>query len=193
MSSGFSTFTFDTHNILDGSLRSVPDQSVAYSIRTEETGPGSSRERRRTILQLQGGAGAPACIDWKQKTFEISGVTRNISEVRTSRGRFKFSPSHHWSWFDCEEYKLKYGAEVEHSWTVYSYSGETLATFTSNVRHLHNKKALPVLSICPSIRDEEERRFIILVLLYSETKRHQKELRRSLGGMGDFFGNLGGD
>lgn len=85
---------------------------------------------------------------------------------------------------------MKYASEVDNSWTVcldsayclqyviahavlevYSYSGQVLATFTSNIRRVLKDNSLPTLSLAPSIRDEDERQFIILLLLYSETKR----------------------
>jgi len=176
-------FTFDSAKILNSALRSAHERSVAYTITTEKIGSS----RRTTALKGPDGA-APAIIDWKRKTFEISGSRRDMADLRTTRGTF--SSSHYWSWFDCEEYKVKYASEVDNSWTVYSYSGQVLATFTSNIRRVLKDNSLPTLSLAPSIRDEDERQFIILLLLYSETKRLNSLKKRPLSVMGDLFGNV---
>jgi hypothetical protein len=54
---------------------------------------------------------------------------------------------------------------------VYSYDGTILATFTAYTRRFLRDNSMPVLSVSESITDENEQQFLILILLYSETKR----------------------
>ncbi|KAJ7484153.1 hypothetical protein FB451DRAFT_1231657 [Mycena latifolia] len=158
------TFTFDSAKILTTTLFSRDAGSMKYTTSTVKK--GSSRQS----TALEGAPGTPnAVIDWKGKTFTISGSTRDVAELRKKRATF--SSSRYWTWFDCEEYRVKYESDLDHTWTVFSYSGAVLATFASNVHRVFQDNLLPVLCMSTSICDEEERRFIILVLLYSETKR----------------------
>ncbi|KAJ7472956.1 hypothetical protein B0H11DRAFT_1345421 [Mycena galericulata] len=176
------TFTFDSPKILNSTVtvQSANESYVEYTVTTEK------KAASRTT-SLDGAPGTPAAlIDWKRHTFEISGSKRDVADLRTRKGTF--SSSHYWSWFDNEEYKVKYAAELDNTWTVYSYSGTVLATFTSNVRRLFKDNSLPMLCISSSIRDEDERQFIILVLLYSETKRLESPKQRPLSVMGDLLG-----
>ncbi|KAJ7670714.1 hypothetical protein DFH06DRAFT_1320637 [Mycena polygramma] len=160
------TLTFHSFNILDSDLCSDDGQQTIYTTSTVR-----ARSRRQTTsLRLAGAPGTlDARIDWRRNTFEIAGLRRDMADLRTKQGTF--SSSHYWSWFDCEEYKVKYAAEEDNTWTVFSYSGTVLATFTSKIRRILHDNDLPVLRISPRIRDEDERCFVILVLLYSETKR----------------------
>ncbi|KAJ7908693.1 hypothetical protein B0H13DRAFT_2016278 [Mycena leptocephala] len=178
------TLIFDSPKILKSTLRDDDDREVKYITTTVQQG----RSNRHTT-SLEGAPGTPnAVIDWKKKTFEISGSKRNMADLRSRRARF--SSSRYWSWFDCEEYKVKYEAEMENTWTVFSYSGTVLATFTSQVQRIFKDNAQPVLRISESIQDEVERRFIILVLLYSETKRLESLKERPLSVVGDFLINM---
>ncbi|KAJ6481326.1 hypothetical protein C8R47DRAFT_1218492 [Mycena vitilis] len=154
------TLTFASPKILRSTIRS-DDPEVKYTTNTVK----KQSSRQTTTLEGPPGIG-DAVIDWKGNTFEMSGSTRHISELRTKRATF--STSRYWSWFDEEEYKLKYG---ERTWTVYSYDGSVLATFATNTHRFFRDNTMPVIHMSPSLADEEERRFIILVLLYSETIR----------------------
>ncbi|KAJ6599747.1 hypothetical protein DFH09DRAFT_1128725 [Mycena vulgaris] len=158
----FTTFTFDSAKILRSTLRSADERPLTYTTSTvTATAPDESP---RTALA--GADGTPnAVIDWRHNTFSIGNSTRHVSELRQKRTMF--SSSRYWSWFDCEECKVKRQGNM---WTVFSYSGGVLATFTPNINR-GSRKSLPILTLAASVRDEEERRFIILVLLYSETKR----------------------
>ncbi|KAJ6529332.1 hypothetical protein B0H19DRAFT_531593 [Mycena capillaripes] len=177
------TLTFDSPKILKSALRCVDDRDVKYTTTTVRA--HSSRQ----TTSLDGAPGTPnAVIDWKRGTFEISGARRHMADLKTKR--VTFSSSRYWSWFDCEEYKVKYAAVEDNTWTVFSYSGTVLATFTSKIRRMFNDNALPVLRISSAIRDEDERLFIILVLLYSETKRLESLKERPLGAIGGFLDNF---
>ncbi|KAJ7484144.1 hypothetical protein FB451DRAFT_1554746 [Mycena latifolia] len=157
----FSTFTFDSAKILDTTIRSADERPLMYTTTTT----GDSAEKRTALAGAQGSR--DAAIDWKQDTFSIGYATRAVGELRTKRTLF--SSSRYWIWFESEECKVKY---ENNAWTVLSYSGSLLAEFTPNkYTKRGGRNALPVLRLAPSVRDEDERRFIILVLLYSETKR----------------------
>ncbi|KAJ7106239.1 hypothetical protein C8R44DRAFT_987381 [Mycena epipterygia] len=178
-------FTFDSAKILSSTIRSREERPIEYTTTTVKKKTGPSQHS----TALEGAPGTPdALIDWKRNTFAIAGSTRYISELRTKRATF--SSSRFWSWFDCEEYKVKYESEQDNTWTMFSYSGSVLATFTSNIQRVFHKNSLPVLCMSPSVRDEDERRFIILVLLYSETKRLQSLKERPLVAVGAFLDNL---
>lgn len=123
------TLIFDSPKILKSTLRDDDDREVKYITTTVQQG----RSNRHTT-SLEGAPGTPnAVIDWKKKTFEISGSRRNMADLRNRRARFSScvkpyacfirtqlisDSSRYWSWFDCEEYKVKYEAEMENTWTV---------------------------------------------------------------------------
>ncbi|KAJ7683465.1 hypothetical protein B0H17DRAFT_1205162 [Mycena rosella] len=166
----FATLTFDSAKILKTTLRAADDDERPLEYATTTASSGSGRQST-SLVGAQGSR--DAVIDWKQKTFSVADSTRPIRELRKKRATF--SSSRYWSWFDCEECKVKY---QDNAWTVFSYSGSVLAVFTPNT-HRGGRKALPVLRLASSVCDEEERRFIILVLLYSETKRQEGLRQRS--------------
>ncbi|CAK5272510.1 unnamed protein product [Mycena citricolor] len=163
-----STLTFDSAQILQTIVRDAQDQQVEYNVQTTTAnGRGVDKKRWMTFVEVEGVA--TAAIDWREKTFEISGTRCALSKMR--RKRSAFASSRYWTWFDCEEYKVKYEAEAVNTWTVYSYTGSVLATFSASTSRLFRGKTNPILTLSSSVSDEEERQFILLVLLYSETRR----------------------
>ncbi|KAJ7719275.1 hypothetical protein B0H16DRAFT_1739470 [Mycena metata] len=183
----FTTFTLDSPKILKSTFTPDVEDDVEYT--TTTTVNGAKKRSSRQVTYLRGAPEtANSIIDWKRNTFEISGMKRHMSDVRTKRGAF--SSTRYWTWFDAEEYKVKYEAEMDKTWTVFSYDGSVLATFTSTVHRMFHNSSMPVLSLSEGIADEDERRFIILILLYSETKRLESVRERPLAVFGDFLGNL---
>jgi hypothetical protein len=95
---------------------------------------------------------------------------------------------------------VKYEAETAHTWTVrsftghrshhsshpalpfqfqvYAYDGTVLATLATRIHYFFRDDSLPLLEISPSVTDERELQFIILILLYSETKRRDRSLKK---------------
>jgi hypothetical protein len=95
---------------------------------------------------------------------------------------------------------VKYEAEIAHTWTVrsftghsshhsshralpfqfqvYAYDGTVLAMLTTRIHHLFHDDSLPLLKISPSVTDDRELQFILLILLYSETKRRDRSLKK---------------
>ncbi|KAJ7306215.1 hypothetical protein DFH08DRAFT_824871 [Mycena albidolilacea] len=159
----FTTLIFNSSRILDSEIHCGEDHALEYTTRTVKT-----RSSRQTT-SLEGAETSTSKIDWKRQTFEIAGSTRKIAQMRTKRAAF--SSSRYWTWLDQEEYRVKYEAEMDRTWTVYSYDGTILATFTAYTRRFLRDNSMPVLSISENITDENEQQFLILILLYSETKR----------------------
>ncbi|KAJ7258384.1 hypothetical protein B0H12DRAFT_1109771 [Mycena haematopus] len=169
----FTTLVFDSPKILNSRICGEDDPDLTYTTYTIQ-----NRSSRQTT-SLHGSPGRPkAIIDWTRRTFEIRGAKRNIEQLRSKRGTF--SSSRFWSWFDAEEYRVKWAAEIEHTWTVYSYDGTVLATFTPRTRRLFHPNTMPVLKVSPSVVDEDEGEFLMLILLYSETKRMESLRKRPL-------------
>ncbi|KAJ7154512.1 hypothetical protein C8R46DRAFT_1356574 [Mycena filopes] len=184
MSMSLTSFTFSSGTILKSTLTPDDDEDVEYTTVTTgaaQAGRGGAVQKRnaRQTTYLQGAPETPhSVIDWKRNTFEISGMKRHLSALRMKRSTF--SSTRYWTWFDAEEYKVKYEAETDNTWTVFSYDGSVLATFTSKVQRLFNRTSMPVMCLSEGLVDEDERRFIMLVLLYSETKRLESLRERPL-------------
>jgi len=181
----FTTLTFDSPKILRSNIYFEHDPDVEYTTSTVK-----KRTSRQTTTLAAPGAppgtpNATAIIDWKRNTFEINGSTRKVEELRTKRATF--SSSRYWSWFEEEEYRVKYAAEAEHTWSVYSYDGTALATFATNIHRFFHDNSRPVMHMSPSITDEDERQFLILILLYSETKRMERLKERSRAMVANFI------
>lgn len=92
---------------------------------------------------------------------------------------------------------MKYEAEIAHTWTVrlpyeakrsfsliisqfqvFAYDGTVLAMLTTRIHHFFHDDSLPSLQISPSVTDDRELQFILLILLYSETKRRDRSLKK---------------
>nr|GAT55712.1 predicted protein [Mycena chlorophos]GAT55713.1 predicted protein [Mycena chlorophos] len=189
----FDTLLFSSPKILSSTLLHSDDKEVAYTVNTVRVG----RQKATTTLleyvdTAEGGAHGQqvqvGTIDWRAKTFEVGlggGERRKVHDLYTKRGTF--SSSRYWSWFDQDEYKVKYSAEAEHTWTLFSYSGQAIATLTSRVQRIIGASSLPTIRILSNIQTDDERRFIILVLLYSETKRLESITERPLSMVGDLL------
>ncbi|KAJ7093430.1 hypothetical protein B0H15DRAFT_799226 [Mycena belliarum] len=135
------SFTFDSAKILNTTLRSLSDDGGAliYTTTTVTTRDPGSVKRQATSLMREGQDSRDAVIDWKQSTFSVAEATRPIAELR--KKRTTFASSRYWSWFDCEECKVKYEGSM---WTVLSYSGTLLAEFMPQSDWGH-RGAVPML------------------------------------------------
>ncbi|KAJ6529917.1 hypothetical protein DFH09DRAFT_1184887 [Mycena vulgaris] len=174
----FTTFTFDCPKILKSNIHCEDD--LEYT--TSTVNKPSSRSRQTTSLGAPRPPGTPngpaAIIDWAQDTFEVAGRTRRIDELCAKRGTF--SSTRYWNWFTAEEYRVKYEGEIAHTWTVYAYDGTVLAMLTTHIHHFFHDDSLPLLRISPSVTDDSELQFILLILLYSETKRRDRSLKKRM-------------
>ncbi|KAJ7128836.1 hypothetical protein C8R43DRAFT_1027304 [Mycena crocata] len=155
-----STYKFEQADVLNSPLRGG-DRSVQYVTTTD-------RSRDRTVLACK--SGQDPILDWRNTTFEISGCKRPIGALK--RRKSSSSSSRYWIYSPTEEFKVRYDDKI---WTVLSSNGSQVATMTLHVSRIFSDSSPAVLHISPELRDEDERRFIILVLLYSETRRLDRE------------------
>ncbi|KAJ7431601.1 hypothetical protein FB451DRAFT_1486601 [Mycena latifolia] len=151
------TYNFDQRDILNSFVRAAHDHSVQYI---------TSTDRRRQRTTLAGKSGSDAVIDWEGASFEIAGCRRAIGALK--RRTSSLSSSRYWTFSLLEEFKVRYD---DGAWTVATSNGAQIASMSSHVARVFRDSTPAVLRFSPELRDEDERRFIILVLLYSETRR----------------------
>jgi hypothetical protein len=75
--------TFDNgNNVLAANIRTLHDQSIIYTLTTNQT----AWKRERTYLKdanpAPGDSPTAGVIHWQEKMFEIHGVRRPIAELR---------------------------------------------------------------------------------------------------------------
>ncbi|KAF7360681.1 hypothetical protein MVEN_00799900 [Mycena venus] len=127
--------------------------------------------RKTTTLRTSGFfSGSAGKIHWRDKTFEIGGKTKKWRKVERSGGWF--TSGREWEWSG-HTYTVKH---AHHRWTV-TDSHEEVAHFTPYKSHLLRSNEHASLHFTSAIQDEHQRAFIILVLLYSETKRKDKQAK----------------
>ncbi|KAJ7107787.1 hypothetical protein C8R44DRAFT_885188 [Mycena epipterygia] len=161
------SFTFDSERILKSAIRSADDHVLRYTTSTVKQGLA----RHRTIFEDASGL-VGATIDWRERTFDIAGETHNIDNLK--RKLSNFSGTRYWKWPGGEEYKVRY-SNTENTWTVTASTGEIVAELTSCIARPFRSSILPVLRIARGIRAADQRRFLSLLLIYSETKRLDRQ------------------
>ncbi|KAF7300087.1 hypothetical protein MKEN_01331800 [Mycena kentingensis (nom. inval.)] len=185
-------YTFDSAHILRSALRDTYLARV-YTTRTVSTG---SFQRSTTTLE-HATNGSAAVIDWTGKSFQVGADTAYVETLKRKANAFSgyvplasralsasavagtLSDAHrldrtrYWRWGNGDEYRVKYS---DNMWTVSSQSGTLLASLSSATAHIvrQDLNSLPVLRISPAVADETQRQFIILIMLYSETKRIER-------------------
>jgi hypothetical protein len=186
--------TFQSKDILNSHLNN--GHSNLYTTSTDRGMLG----RKVTSLEMAGSlSGSTGKIHWRDKTFEIGGKTQKWKELEGSTKWFSLYVfletselilniltfrDREWEWSG-HTYTVKH---AHHKWTVRNHSscesqiisfsnrqvtnshGE-VACLTEYKPHLFHDNEHATLRISPEIQDEHQRAFIILVLLYSETKR----------------------
>ncbi|KAJ7869792.1 hypothetical protein B0H13DRAFT_2350794 [Mycena leptocephala] len=151
--------TFQSKDILNSHLNN--GHSNLYTTSTDRGMLG----RKVTSLEMAGSlSGSTGKIHWRDKTFELGGKTQKWKELEGSTKWFSLDREWEWSGYT---YTVKH---AHHKWTVTNSHGE-VACLTEYKPHLFHDSEHATLRISPEIRDEHQRAFIILVLLYSETKR----------------------
>ncbi|KAF7320558.1 hypothetical protein HMN09_00139800 [Mycena chlorophos] len=168
-------YTFDSPDVLRSGLR----DSYLSRIFTTSTTVVSAGFRDNTTLSVEA-TGAEATINWRAKTFRIgtgsaSGgeQTRPVDGLKRKAG---FSAARYWRWGEGEEYKVRYAAGA---WVVASTSGTFLASLSSATTQILPGRPAPVpvapmLRLSRSLGDDAQRHFLVLVLLYSETRRLER-------------------
>ncbi|KAJ7292169.1 hypothetical protein C8J57DRAFT_1458668, partial [Mycena rebaudengoi] len=154
--------TFNSKDFLNSHLTS--GHSNAYTTST------SRGMRGLKITQLASGffPGTAGRIDWRDKSFEIAGRTQKIKRISSSGGWFSLSRD--WKW-GAHTYTLKYSRK---GWTAKTSMGE-VAHYNSYKPHLFRSSDHAAIQISPAIQDQHEIVFLILVMLYSETKRLERK------------------
>ncbi|CAK5282129.1 unnamed protein product [Mycena citricolor] len=148
-------FTFEAESILEGAIRNAEDRARRYTLETSKSEHARADDDSRKSR-------APLCVvlSPRWRSVERVPVQREILEV--ARG---------------EEYQLKYSNSAD-AWTVRRVSdanGTVLAELKSSISPIFGQTSLPLLRISPTVRSEEERLFFLLVLVYSETKRLDRQ------------------
>ncbi|KAG5641830.1 hypothetical protein DXG03_004133 [Asterophora parasitica] len=164
-----SSFTFSDKDILNSELHPA-FPAVAYGIKTHS---GIFGRKTTELTPFSHGTpyrGIPGEIDWKSKKFQIGGVKRKWSSLKSKGGAF--SSGKEWHWLG-RSYVVRYH---DKEWTVTSHfwGNAAGAFFRLRRSHLFRSNEPASISFSQDIQSSEDMVFLILVLLYSETKRREK-------------------
>ncbi|KAJ3502258.1 hypothetical protein NLJ89_g8970 [Agrocybe chaxingu] len=172
--------TFDNKaNVLNAKVHASHDNSVLYVVNTKQTMWG------RTLTELWDKNPLPGEVDtntrvgainWKQRKFEVDGTWKSIDDVRRRPAGLKNrvrQRSRFWKWADDhEEYSV---VHLEDGWKATCTSTNAVeATFAVPYRPQIFGKAKPVVLNLGKGALSRDEVFLILVLIYSETKRQEK-------------------
>ncbi|KAJ8490095.1 hypothetical protein ONZ45_g13340 [Pleurotus djamor] len=172
-------------NILNAHIRTTYDDSILYKVKSTT----SFRGPRITVLEdanpVPGytGSNIVGAIHWKDKLLEVHGHRRPLADIKRREGRmFHLNSSKHWRWGnEHREYQVRF---EDDEWKVTVDHGMSIAArFEVPLRpHLFTKAKPPVIHLTRTALEADEV-FMILVLIYSESRRqdrtdhiHQKEL-----------------
>lgn len=158
-------------NILNCCIRIRRDHSIVYTLKTTIGLHG----RKVTILRDEnpplGKAECVGFILWKEKAFGIFGQRKTISEVkRTKWGVFK--KFRYWRWApENKEFDIFYDSEAGWKVTALDHQRSMAAQFLVPERPaLFSKGQPPSLHLTKAALEADEV-FLILAMIYSETKR----------------------
>ncbi|CAK5275078.1 unnamed protein product [Mycena citricolor] len=165
----FQDFPFDSSNVLLSVIRHITDHSRRYGIQTyysEEYGLPMETTIENRVGTICG------VIDWEKKSFRIGSKIEWMDTMRRKAGIF--SSAYFWRWLEGEEFRVQYHNSGDY-WTTTNAKGEIIAELKlSTLSPLYGDgeaKTLPVLRISQMIWNEDERLFLLLILLYSEARR----------------------
>ncbi|CAK5282145.1 unnamed protein product [Mycena citricolor] len=180
-------FTFEAESILEGAIRNAEDRARRYTLETSK-----SEHARQTTTVENRVATICANIDWRTRSFKIGQNESGVDVMKRAGSAFsRCAPGvvllpaggplneslcsvRYWRWLGGEEYQLKYSNSAD-AWTVSDANGTVLAELKSSISPIFGQTSLPLLRISPTVRSEEERLFFLLVLVYSETKRLDRQ------------------
>ncbi|KAJ7089995.1 hypothetical protein C8R44DRAFT_818380 [Mycena epipterygia] len=155
-------FTFEARDILNSQL--LCGNSTAYTTNTSLGILG------KTPTTLTGpGLGTAGKINWGRPSFEIGGQKYNCWKMWRPRVWLSMHHARNWTWGG-----QTYAVRLSEEWTMTTPQGE-VARFRPHKFHLLGESEHAVLQISPAVEDEQLRVFIILVMLWSETKRKESD------------------
>ncbi|KAK6967096.1 hypothetical protein R3P38DRAFT_837317 [Favolaschia claudopus] len=170
------SFTFDSERITKSAILSARgNRSVHYTSNTSK----NLFARQCTTVEDATGT-IRGAIDWKERTFEIMGEGGKKESVdllkRKDPSQTFATSTRFWRWSSQgEEYKVRYSNSTS-TWIVTVLStGELVSELTSTIERVFKSNTLPTWNISRDVRNETERLFILMVLLYSETKRLDRQ------------------
>ncbi|KAF8161645.1 hypothetical protein B0H34DRAFT_388184 [Crassisporium funariophilum] len=161
-------------NVLNAKLRATHDNSVVYTVSTDQTIWG----RTYTYLKdanpaLGGDASIVGGINWKRKTFEVNGQRKSLGDIRRKPGGL-LKKSRFWKWAeDREEYDVVHHDDTQ--WQASCTSTTKVeATFSVPRRpQLFGRQKPLVLNLSRRALARDEV-FLILVFIYGEMKRQEQ-------------------
>ncbi|KAJ7247071.1 hypothetical protein C8J57DRAFT_1475969 [Mycena rebaudengoi] len=145
------SLTFNSENILDSHL---------YSGRPHAYTTTTYGNHGLETTKLMSGFPSPMAgeINWRDTSFEIGGRYKKLTPPQGSS-----SSPRYWTWGG-DVYTVQYSSNK--GWTANTPRGEV-----ANYTRIVTPPQLAAIWISPEIVDQHEIVFLILVILYSETKR----------------------
>ncbi|GLB34685.1 hypothetical protein LshimejAT787_0202500 [Lyophyllum shimeji] len=169
------TYTFVSKDLLNTAI--IPDEPhhwIAYSTSTTSNvlGPKLTLLTPSVVRNTYGPA-LDGAIDWKEETFVIGGRSAKWANLKCKLSR-RSGSAREWKWFG-ERFTVKYESGTGR-WTAKSGSPAHAddAVFTVRKHRIFgaDDPATIEFALNVSARDMV---FLILVLIYSETKRQQRK------------------
>ncbi|KAF8872443.1 hypothetical protein CPB84DRAFT_1737610 [Gymnopilus junonius] len=163
-------------NVLNAKLHATHDNSVIYTISTDETVFSRAYTYVKDANPAQGGETTiVGVINWSKKTFEINGHRKAIYDIRRKPGGFR-NKSRYWKWAeDREEYNV---VHQEDGWENFqancTSTVEVEASFSVPYRPVLWGKVKPLVLKLSRVALAKDEVFLILVFIYSEIKRQEK-------------------
>lgn len=117
-------------------------------------------------------SGTSAAIRWRERRFETGGVKRDWSTFKYKPAGI-FSKTRKWHWSG-ESFTVKFLIDDD-KWIASSDSSRhpTRATFYPYKYHFFGPSEPGYISFSPDVSDEDTI-FLILVMIYSETRRQDR-------------------
>ncbi|KAF9486052.1 hypothetical protein BDN70DRAFT_870566 [Pholiota conissans] len=160
-------------NVLNAKLHATHDNSVIYTISTDQTIWGRTYTYVRDANPALGGDPTiVGVVNWKKKTFDVQGQRKAVKDIRRKPEGFR-NKSRFWKWADGrEEYDI---VHCEEGWqATCTNTKEVEAILTVPYRpHLFGKEKPVVLNMTRVALLQDEV-FLILVFIYCEMKRQEK-------------------
>ncbi|KIM36902.1 hypothetical protein M413DRAFT_448828 [Hebeloma cylindrosporum] len=163
-------------DVLNAKLHATHDNSVIYSISTDETIWSRTYTYVKDLNPAQGGDPTlVGAINWAKKTFEIQGQRKGLDDVRRKPPGLALirNKSRFWKWGEGrEEYDIVHNEE---GWeATCTRTGVVEATFTVPYRPQLFGKTKPLVLNLSRVALAKDEVFLLLVFIYCEIKRQEK-------------------